>query len=239
MTTMWFHLIWDFDNTLIDENTDTYIIKTLDSGIYQRFLDTYKDYEWNTMMDLAMGWLYDGGYTVDDIKNGFKELPVDADTIETIRLYNALGTKMYIVSDANVMFIDTVLDNLKLKQCFDQIHTNPVKIEDDRLRIKQYHDEERFGPHGCKLCRRNICKGMILDKLPITDGKPKVYFGDGKGDYCAIMRLTEHDHALVRKGYPLETVINDNSQKPKAHIYYWTNGKDIYTYLDNLSILLS
>lgn len=233
---MSFHLIWDFDNTLIDENTDTYIIKTLDSGIYQRFLDTYKDYEWNTMMDMAMGWLHDGGYTIDNIKDGFKNIPVDTDTIELIRMYSEMKHKMYIVSDANVMFIDTVLENLKLKDCFDEIHTNPVTIVDGRLRIKPYHDEERLGPHNCKLCRRNICKGMIVDSLPIIDGKPKVYLGDGKGDYCAIMRLNEQDHALVRKGYQLEAVINDNDSKPKAHIHYWSTGKDIKEYLAKLFI---
>jgi 2,3-diketo-5-methylthio-1-phosphopentane phosphatase len=190
------------------------------------------------MMDMSMGWLHAGGYTIDDIKNGFKDIPIDKDTIDTIRKYHALGCKMYIVSDANSMFIDTVLDNLELKHCFDEIHTNPVSIKDGRLRIKPYHDDRRLGPHRCKLCRRNICKGMILDSLPIVDGKPRVYLGDGKGDYCAIMRLNEQDHALVRRGYPLENVINENDVKPKAHIHYWTTGKDISNYLDQLTILL-
>ncbi len=234
MTKMSFHLIWDFDNTLINENTDTYIIKTLDPCIYQRFLDTCKSHEWNTMMDMAMGWLHDGGFTIEDIKDGFKGIPIDTDTIDTIRLYRSLNHKMYIISDSNVMFIDTVLDNLKLKHCFDEIHTNPVTVEDGRLRIKPYHNEERLGPHGCKLCRRNICKGMILDNLTIIDGKPKVYLGDGKGDFCAVLRLKEHDHALVRKGYPLEAVINDSHVKPKAHVHYWTNGKDIMDCLDKI-----
>lgn len=233
---MSFQFIWDFDNSLIDENTDTYIIKTLDSGIYQCFIDTNKHYEWNIMMDMSMGWLYAGGYTIDDIKNGFKDIPIDIDTINVIKKYNSLNHKMYIVSDSNTFFINTVLDNLSLKYCFDQIQTNPVLIENGRLRIKPYHNEEIMGPHKCKTCRRNMCKGLIVNNLNLDNNKPIIYLGDGKGDYCPIMKLKKTDYALVRKGYQLHNILNNvtSDEFPIANVYYWENGNDIKNYLDTI-----
>lgn len=41
-----FNVIWDFDNSLIDTNSDNFIIQTLDKNVYEQFLDAETKYSW-------------------------------------------------------------------------------------------------------------------------------------------------------------------------------------------------
>lgn len=64
-----------------------------------------------------------------------------------------------IVSDANVFFIETILEHVGLRQCFTEINTNPSSIDEEgRLRISPYHDFHDHPPHACNLCPPNMCK---------------------------------------------------------------------------------
>jgi len=66
-----------------------------------------------------------------------------------------------IVSDANTFFIETILEHLKIRECFSDIISNPSYInEDGRLQILPYHDFNNFS-HGCTLCPPNMCKVYI------------------------------------------------------------------------------
>lgn len=64
-----------------------------------------------------------------------------------------------IVSDANYFFIETILEHFGIRECFNEINTNPNFVDKEgRLRISPHHDF----PHGCKLCPPNMCKVHLL-----------------------------------------------------------------------------
>ena len=51
--------------------------------------------------------------------------------------------------------------------------------------------------------------------------------GDGKGDYCPSLRLSEEDYVMPRKNYPLWQLICDNPQQLKAEVHEWSNGEEL------------
>lgn len=72
---------------------------------------------------------------------------------------------------------------------------------------------------------------MILDRIrasAIVAGKKQfIYVGDGKGDYCPSLRLTEGDHLMPRKDYPLSKLLYANSYLLKAQPHHWSNSEEL------------
>lgn len=79
-----------------------------------------------------------------------------------IRFRSDFRCDLRILSDANVFFIDTILDHLDIKDCFSHVTSNPGYVnEEGRLRISPYVDFES-SPHGCSLCPPNMCKVVAV-----------------------------------------------------------------------------
>lgn len=67
--------------------------------------------------------------------------------------------ELRIVSDANKLFIETILVRHGLLEYFSEINTNPCYVDEEgRLRILPYHDHNIVSVHGCNLCPPNMCK---------------------------------------------------------------------------------
>ncbi|KAF6174891.1 hypothetical protein GIB67_026379 [Kingdonia uniflora] len=70
-----------------------------------------------------------------------------------------------IVSDANVFFIETILEHHGLMRYFSEINTNLSVIDKEvRLRILPYHDLE-MSPRCSNPCPPNMCKGVIIERI--------------------------------------------------------------------------
>lgn len=54
-----------------------------------------------------------------------------------------------------------------------------------------------------------------------------IYLGDGKGDYCPSLGLSEEDYVMPRKNYPLWELINENPKAVRAEIHEWSNAVDL------------
>lgn len=66
--------------------------------------------------------------------------------------------ELRVVSDANMFFIETILEHLELREYFSEIDSNPSFVdEEEKLRIFPYHDFTKSS-HGCNLCPPNMCK---------------------------------------------------------------------------------
>lgn len=72
-----------------------------------------------------------------------------------------------------------------------------LNTDEELLRIMPYHTGP---PHECtSQCPSNMCKGLILDQIRHKYTPQRiVYIGDGSGDFCPCIRLTESDFALAR-----------------------------------------
>ncbi len=165
------------------------------------------------------GWGWAGlvcdaeGYTPLDIQGALRQIPVDPALCATLRSLS-LAADLRILSDANSVFIETILDSHGLSAVFTHIATNPVPRSPFSLSLSvlnckipmqgawsasgQLHVQPYLPvPHECPRCKSapNICKGQVLDAwhqslLPHT----KVYAGDGSNDFCPATRLTSFAH---------------------------------------------
>ena len=62
------------------------------------------------------------------------------------------------MSDANTLFIETVLEHLGIREYFSEINTNPGLVDEQgRLIVSPYHDFTKSS-HGCSRCPPNMCK---------------------------------------------------------------------------------
>ncbi|KAJ6702481.1 PHOSPHATASE ORPHAN 1 2 [Salix koriyanagi] len=222
-------VVFDFDKTIIDVDSDNWVIDEL--GFTELFNQLLPTMPWNSLMDRMMKELHSDGKTMEDIAEVLKRIPIHSQVISAIKAAHDLGCELRIVSDANMFFIETILKHLGLKDCFSEINTNPGSVDEQgRLRISPHHDFTQSS-HGCSLCPPNMCKGLIIERIQASiskEGSKKIiYLGDGAGDYCPSLKLTEADYVMPRKNFPVWALIRKNPLLVKAEIHEWIDGGEM------------
>jgi pyridoxal phosphate phosphatase PHOSPHO2 len=256
-------IIWDFDWTLINENSDTWLIKQLGGDEeYKHMKSKMKEYAWTNLMKYELERITSGStpgvqkYTAEEIANTIASIPVYEENLDAIRL---LGNNQHCfqccVSDANTFFIESYFDKMGIRDHFQEIHTNPAKwTENGVLDISPYVAVDV--PHGCPVCSSspNMCKGAIVDDIVARNGPfdQMVYLGDGRGDYCGCTRMRKDDIILAREDCSLSAKIKNDKEEVKhenpdeskdtdttAHliscenIVTWSHGGDILRTIKN------
>uniref|UniRef100_A0A6N2M724 Uncharacterized protein n=1 Tax=Salix viminalis TaxID=40686 RepID=A0A6N2M724_SALVM len=168
-------VVFDFDKTIIDVDSDNWVIDELGFTDFNQLLPTMP---WNSLMDRMMKELHSDGKTMEDIAEVLKRIPIHSQVISAIKAAHDLGCELRIVSDANMFFIETILKHLGLKDCFSEINTNPGSVDEEgRLRISPHHDFTQSS-HGCTLCpsqhvqdyvmpRKNFPAWALISKNPL------------------------------------------------------------------------
>ncbi|GMI91776.1 phosphoethanolamine/phosphocholine phosphatase 1 [Hibiscus trionum] len=222
-------VVFDFDKTIIDCDSDNWVVDEL--GATELFEQLLPTMPWNSLMVRMMEELHSQGTRIEDIVAVLKRTPIHPRIIEAIKSAYALGCDLKIVSDANTFFIEKILEHRGLKECFSEIHTNPSFVDEEgRLRIFPHHDFTKSS-HGCvhPSCPPNMCKGTVIQKiqasLSMEDHKKTIiYLGDGLGDFCPSLKLGDGDYVMPRKGFPVWDLICKNRNLIKAGICEWSNG---------------
>ena len=223
-------LVWDFDWSLIDENSDTYVIERLDhSGRTWRAAQDLMDkgtMGWTELMDWCLGKLHEAGHGPDAIAGVLKTAPIKSGALSAVSTANTAGAEQRILSDANTIYIQTILDEHGLAGAFRQVVTNPAAYDaGGRLRVRPHQRTGRA--HGCPLCPPNLCKGAVLTRW-IDDLRPArcVYVGDGSGDYCPAARLRTGDVLLARRS-PHDSLLKRCRKEPvAAAVLEWGGASD-------------
>ncbi|XP_051150183.1 thiamine phosphate phosphatase-like protein [Andrographis paniculata] len=231
-------IIFDFDRTLIDDDSDQWVLTNMDlTDHFNQLRDTLP---WNSLMDAMLKELYLRGKTVQDIAECLKSVPLHPHIIAAIRSAHALGCDLKVASDSNSFYIKTILEHHGIYSCFSEIITNPVSTDGGRLRIFPYQDAS--SPHGCDLCPPNLCKGGVIKQIQASmlDGPSKrlIYIGDGKNDLCPTLTLVEGDFVMPRKNYSLWKHILKNLRLVKAKVCEWNDGADLARILIELVNML-
>ncbi|EEY53236.1 pyridoxal phosphate phosphatase, putative [Phytophthora infestans T30-4] len=220
-------VVFDYDWSLVNENSDTFIFQQL----YPQLLDTLRERRktqpsWTKIMDDMLGVLAEdkANITSDTIRATVARVPIQTHMLDALRLAAEIhSADVKIVSDANSVYIESMLEHHGLTQDVSEVITNPASFELEengcsRLRVRPYHGVA-YEPHGCKWCPTNMCKGRIVDILRNTHSYTSVlYVGDGSGDFCAATHLTKND---VKR-------IDSNAEMVKAAVVPWSTGDDIY-----------
>jgi pyridoxal phosphate phosphatase PHOSPHO2 len=221
--------VWDFDWSLLDgANSDFFVYEQLGQSELSRRLSEQSRAPENAgrftaLVDWGLGELAARGVCRAELETALRQAPMSPSSIEAVKCIDANGAKQHIVSDANAVFIAEILRARGIEGLFASVHTNGAAWEGERLRVTPHQAlaTSTSGPHGCQLCPPNLCKGNVIDSIPLG-GTRIAYVGDGSGDLCAALRLGSDDVVLARTGYPLLHAITAEEQgKCRARVIPW------------------
>ncbi|KAJ3686447.1 hypothetical protein LUZ61_015611 [Rhynchospora tenuis] len=224
-------IVFDFDKTIIDCDSDNWVFDHF--GGTKRFDELLLTLPWNTAMDKIMGEFHEQGISIEEVKAILNKAPLSLHIISAIKSAYALGCELRIVSDANIFFIETILKHHGLLDYFSEINTNPSYVDNEgRLRISPCHNFTTSS-HGCGLgtCPPNMCKGVVIERIKksmLKEGKQRIiYLGDGKGDYCPSLKLSERDQMMPRRNYPVWDLICSKQHVLSAQIHEWADAEEL------------
>ncbi|KAJ0758796.1 putative inorganic diphosphatase [Helianthus annuus] len=247
-------IIWDFDQTIITDDCDHWVVLETDlTKLFHRVRDTLSWHQiivrslfslhsivsaLSVSLDRMMDELHAQGKTINDFVDRLNKFTIDPQMISAIRSAHELGCEMKVLSDGNHFFIETILKNNGVFECFSGIISNPTVVDEEgRLRILPYKGKNRF-PHGCMLCSPNLCKGTVIDDIRHSDKKKRgiVYIGDGRDDLCPTLKLTEQDYVMPKEKNTLHHMLTLAKVPIKPKIHAWKDGEQLE---NNLIRLLS
>ncbi|KAL0354579.1 UNVERIFIED_CONTAM: Inorganic pyrophosphatase 1 [Sesamum radiatum] len=220
-------VVFDFDKTIIEVDSDNWVVDELGAtDLFNQLLPTMP---WNSLMDRMMREVHAQGKTLEDIKEILRRVPMHPRVVPAIKKAHALGCDLRIVSDANMFFIETILDHLGIKDYFTEINTNPSYVDDEgRLRISRTLIFTRLLTDAISALQ--TC-GMIIERIQACiakEGKKRmIYLGDGSGDFCPSLKLKEGDFMMPRKNYPVWDLICENRALMRAEIHEWADGAEL------------
>ncbi|XP_034944198.1 pyridoxal phosphate phosphatase PHOSPHO2-like [Chelonus insularis] len=234
-------MCFDFDNTIINENSDI-IIKNLYPHDVPDNVKKLCNSGWTAYMRSIFQLIHSIGVQKDTIINSIHGIPAVSGFEDLIKNLHANNCDIIIISDANSVFIETWLEKKQLKNCIDKIYTNPAWFDENNLlHIKEYHQQD-----WCKFSEKNLCKGYVLESYIKEKADAGVkynmvaYVGDGRNDYCPMLKLSPNDIAFPRQDNYIMKMINDyknSNESIKAKIIPWKDGNDIWQALrGNLNI---
>ncbi|KAL9642014.1 hypothetical protein ABK040_004068 [Willaertia magna] len=245
-------VMFDFDNTLIDENTDTYIVEQL----WPELMIDLKNWRhsgvsWTEIMRRILNKLLTK-FTIEDLTNCFKKIRMNASLVQMLKSFIQLKDQIdvYIVSDANDFFIHTILQNEGIDYTqFKFIHTNITKLNVEQNTIDLTEYSIYFNdPHNCTDCPDNMCKGHIVKEIMESSLKEEnncckcnnrtfIYVGDGKNDFCGSSQLRECDYLLCRIGRSLEEKIKEFPNKLLNTVYYWNDEEEMVNHFVKIGVV--
>ena len=231
---------FDFDHTIIDKNTDTYIFNLIPKGLPRHLEESRKGSQWTEFMQSVFDHLYKIGKSPTNITEFMKTLKLTAGMHELLSDIEAMeNVDAIIISDSNTIFIDIILKHQKLQNSVTSVFTNPAKFDaDGKLRIEMFHIQ-----NYCNISSINLCKGQILEDFKKDQEKLGVvyshvlYVGDGSNDYCPALKLNKQDMVFARSGYTLEKKLEKNDDV-KAKSIVWESGITILDHLKQLNMNL-
>lgn len=215
----------DFDDTLICENSDLYIKQLLKAPMSAEALATYDSHNWTKYMEYIFNQLYEEGTTKHQIFDCLDAINMVDGMPELLKFLKSIFAEIIIISDANQMFIEHIMNTKKLLPLIDKVYTNPANFDDSGcLRITPYHYQDI-----CDLGSHNLCKGMVLDDHIKANGPYDFvcYIGDGSNDYCPSLRLRKTDLTCARNGRSLAKLLDKNPEKLISHKLVWSTGFEI------------
>jgi pyridoxal phosphate phosphatase PHOSPHO2 len=226
-------VVWDFDHSLIDDNSDTWIPEQFGFE-WLNFIETNRrPGQWTALMAETARKMHEAGISLSALRTAAARLPVDMNILQSIRELDAGGVTQHILSDANSFYIKSFFEAHEgfCRIFKDRIVTNPTEVDcTDCLVIRPYVDTKT--PHGCAHCPINLCKGAVLRSMLMgrSPSSRVIYVGDGSGDICPVRSaLEERDLVLARAGYPLARSLLQTS--PAARVFTWIDGGQLHDLL--------
>ena len=234
-------MIFDFDQTIIDDDSTSFIIKLLENSDFHEN-DLYKKHintKWVEYVQDLLNRINNQKINITKIQNIFNKIKV---TNGFLNLFNHLKEnenifESIILSNSNNLFINWWATNRNIP--IKQIIANKAEAVSNTL-IKIWNDQKST----CKYCP-DLCKKMCLEEY-VKDKQYKklIYVGDGENDFCPAQVLDKGDYLFIRNKFPLHQMLsktmssNVTHKDLKANIKVWECGNEILQELKNINQLL-
>lgn len=228
-------VVFDFDYTIVDDNSDTWVIRSTPEQTLPDWLKkSYERGRWTEYMARVLTYIGDQSVQPEHMRAVMESIPFTDGMIELLTFIseNKKDIDCIIISDSNSVFIDWVLHASGLKSAIDDVFTNPASID-----ARGYVNVRCFHAHDCQQCPVNLCKRRVLHDFREKQAQADVhyericYIGDGGNDFCPVRELKEGDIAMPRKGFTLEKLlckaISEDSEALHAKIMPWASGNEI------------
>ncbi|XP_060898514.1 pyridoxal phosphate phosphatase PHOSPHO2 [Labrus mixtus] len=229
-------MVFDFDHTVVDDNSDTWVLRCLPGeALPDSVKKSYRKGHWTEFMGRVMKYIGDQDVSPDRVRSVMETIPFTAGMTDllTLILENKSSIDCIVISDSNALFIDWILQASGLQAAVDQVFTNPAKFNE-----LGYMEVQYCHSHDCTQCPVNLCKRRVLELYlsERSDGGvsyERIYYvGDGGNDLCPTFCLRGNDVVMPRKGYTLEKLLSRlESQKDdnslRAKVIAWSSGTEI------------
>ncbi|KAF1336098.1 Pyridoxal phosphate phosphatase, partial [Globisporangium splendens] len=220
-------VVFDYDCSLVDVDSEIFMVQMLYPELLTELQDTTMT--WSELAKEMSRRLYvDRPHiTADIIKTTAAQVPVQSKMLDALRLAaETFGAEVKIVSDANTVYIQSLLDHYELSAHVSEVVTNPARFDDGigngrHLRVEPHHPSDSE-PHGCPHCPLNMCKGRILDEIL----QRKEPFACVLND----MVFARQDDLKGGKSFELLAKINAHRDQVHASVVPWSSGEDIYAH---------
>lgn len=230
-------LIFDFDRTIIEEDSDMEIVNVCKEEEMRNDLNA-KMKELNDDWIEYMSYVYKElakKYTIEDIKKYLDRNTHLTKHFEDVFNFIRENKDIYeviLLSGANAFNIKYLLNKFRIEDVFDDVITNPANENTKTiLTLGRYHK------HECSMCDICMCKGKIIKDILATKDHFRniIFICDGSNDFCLGKELKEHDVLFVRKDFSLYKKLYNKGyiDKLKCKVNLWENGDDIVHFLNS------
>ncbi|KAI0082062.1 hypothetical protein K474DRAFT_1655996 [Panus rudis PR-1116 ss-1] len=229
-------VVFDFDWSLADQDSDRWIFEVLAPDLRRKMKNLKNEVQWTDLVASSLRELHGRGGTREQIEGALKIMPFHPAMIRAVKTLKAKDspqTTFLCLSNANSVFISTILKEKGLDDLFEEIITNPAEWDPSGL-LKLQRRVDPSGPqHQCKVgCSPNMCKGEELNAF-LERHQPAfdriIYIGDGSNDFCPILRMRSEDYVLCRRHRGLQRRIEEEGEKDglKAKVFYWAGAWEV------------
>ena len=225
------NIIFDFDKTIIDKDTDEQVKTLLNQDIVKNLEQKYFNNEvnWTKHMNEIYKEIEKTGINIKDILETVNKLSLNS---EFNLLFDYLEKnknifELNIISSANKLLIESILNKNKIN-LFKNIIAFPYEIKNNLIIQKDIGLN-----NDCEFCSGDICKSLLF-KNNFDINQKIIFICDGWNDYCLAKNLKKNDILCTRKNYKLYKMLNNNKYKISCQNYCFENGKDIINLLEKL-----
>uniref|UniRef100_A0A8D0GP47 Phosphoethanolamine/phosphocholine phosphatase n=1 Tax=Sphenodon punctatus TaxID=8508 RepID=A0A8D0GP47_SPHPU len=232
-------LTFDFDETIINENSDDSIIRAAPGQeLPETIRQTLQEGFYNEYMQRVFEYMGDQGVKMADYKSVYENMPLSPGMRELLHFLSKHQDlfEIILLSDANMFGIECSLRATGFYSLFRKIFSNPSGFDKrGYLTLGPYHS------HSCQKCPANLCKRKILTEYLTERAQEGVrfeklfYIGDGANDFCPSLALTSTDVTFPRKGYPMHQLTLEMEIKQpgvfQATFVPWHSAVEVCQYL--------
>ncbi|XP_078501413.1 phosphoethanolamine/phosphocholine phosphatase [Lissotriton helveticus] len=204
-------LTFDFDETIVNENSDDSILRVSPSQeLPESLRQTFQEGFYNQYMKRVFEYFGDKGVRKQDYLKVYEKIPFSPGMLDLFGFLskNKELFEIILISDANMFGIEGLLRSMGYLSLFRKIFSNPTHFDNrGYLTLEPYHS------HNCTQCPANMCKRKILSEYLTERSQEGIkfeklfYVGDGANDFCPSVVLTSTDVAFPRKNYPMHRMI--------------------------------